>query len=52
MKITLEQVNKINTADVLFDTKLQQFVIYPQNVDIDLFDFDYIKNYCLRLIIK
>jgi len=45
--ITLESVTHINTSDVLYDTKLKQFCIYPQGIT--NFDEDYIKNNCLRL---
>lgn len=51
MKIKLKKVKKINTTDVLYDTKLKQFVIYPK-VDINTVDFNYIKKNCLRLKIN
>jgi hypothetical protein len=49
MKVKLKKINKIDTSDVLYDLKLEQFVIYPQNVDIGLFDVKYIKENCCRL---
>jgi hypothetical protein len=47
MYITLEPVNVIDTADVLYDTKLKQLVVYPQGAP--SFDTDYIKENCLRV---
>lgn len=52
MNIELKKVNKINTSDVLYDTKLKQFVIYPMNVDINTIDLDYIQKNCFRLKIN
>jgi hypothetical protein len=49
MKVKLKKINKINTSDVLYDTKLKQFVIYPHNVDVKSFDVNYIKENCFRL---
>jgi hypothetical protein len=48
----IKKINKIDTSDVLYDLKLEQFVIYPQNVDIGLFDTKYIKENCYRLKMK
>lgn len=51
MEIELKKVDKINTSDVLYDTKLKQFVKYP-NVDINTIDFNYIQKNCFRLEIN
>jgi hypothetical protein len=49
MNITLEPVTVIDTADVLYDTKLKQLVVYPQGAP--RYDTDYIKENCLRVSI-
>jgi hypothetical protein len=51
MKLELKKVKKINKTDVLYDTKLKQFVIYPK-VDNNIVDFNYIQENCLRLKIN
>lgn len=51
MEIELKKVDKINTSDVLYDTKLKQLVIYPK-VDTNTIDFNYIQTNCLKLKIN
>ncbi len=53
MNVTLKRVKKINTSDILYDTKLKRFCIYPQkNININLVDVKYIKKHCLKLKLK
>ena len=52
MNVTLKRVKKINTSDILYDTKLKQFCIYPQTININLVDVKYIKKHCLKLKLK
>lgn len=47
---TLSAVNEINTSDVLYDTNLKQFCVYPRT-DNQIFDEEYIKKNCLKLVI-
>lgn len=47
---TLSPVTEINTSDVLYDTKLDQFCIYPQTEE-QIFDEEYIKKNCLKIMI-
>jgi hypothetical protein len=50
IQATLSAVNEINTSDVLYDTNLKQFCVYPQT-DNQIFDEEYIKKNCLKIVI-
>lgn len=52
MILEIKKINSINTTDMLYDIKLKQFVIYPNDVDINMFDINYIRKNCFGITIK
>ena len=52
MELKLEEINEIKTDDVLYDIKLNQMCVYPNDVDILSLDKEYIFKNCLKIAIK